>query len=170
MALKLLSMDTAAIQLNLVTDMALKAWESQNKQLIKLIDALTDEQMAKEIAPGRNTGIYLLGHLIAVSDALLPLLGFSDRLYPEMEEVFIKNPDKSGLSKPTATELKQRLEAVNAKLNTHFQTLSAEEWLHRHTAVSAEDFAKEPHRNKLNVLMNRTGHMANHLGQMLLLK
>lgn len=170
MVLKIFRMDTATIQLNLVTDMALKAWESQNKQLIKLIDALTDEQLAKEIAPGRNTGVYLLGHLIAVSDALLPLLGFSDRLYPEMEEVFIKNPDKSGLSKPTTTELKQRLEAVNTKLNTHFQTLSAEEWLHRHTAVSTEDFAKEPHRNKLNVLMNRTGHMANHLGQMLLLK
>lgn len=163
-------MDTATIQLNLILDMALKAWESQNKQLVKLIDALPDEQLAKEIAPNRNTGIYLLGHLIAVSDALLPLLGFSDRLFPDMDEVFIKNPDKAGLPKPTVTELKQRLETVNAKLNMHFQTLTVDEWLDRHTAVSAEDFAKEPHRNKLNVLLNRTGHMANHLGQMLLLK
>lgn len=163
-------MDTATIQLNLIVDMALKAWESQNKQLVKLIDALPDEQLAKEIAPGRNTGIYLLGHLIAVSDALLPLLGFSDRLYSDMDEVFIKNPDKAGLPKPTATELKQRLKTVNAKLNTHFQSLSSDEWLHRHTAVSPEDFANEPHRNRLNVLMNRTAHMANHIGQMLLLK
>ena len=163
-------MDTATIQLNLILDMALKAWESQNKQLVKLIDALPDEQLAKEIAPNRNTGIYLLGHLIAVSDALLPLLGFSDRLFPDMDEVFIKNPDKAGLPKPTVTELKQRLETVNAKLNMHFQTLTVDEWLDRHTAVSAEDFAKEPHRNKLNVLLSRTGHMANHLGQMLLMK
>jgi hypothetical protein len=163
-------MDTTTIQLNLMVDMAQKAWESQNKQLAKLIDSLTDEQMAKEIAPGRNTGVYLLGHLIAVSDALLPLLGFSDRLFPDMDDVFIKNPDKAGLPKPTVAELKQRLETVNTKLNMHFQTLSVEEWLDRHTAVSAEDFAKEPHRNKLNVLLNRTGHMANHLGQMLLLK
>jgi hypothetical protein len=163
-------MDTTTIQLNLIVDMALKAWESQNKQLEKLINSLSDEQLAKEIAPGRNTGVYLLGHLIAVSDALLPLLGFSDRLFPDMDEVFIKNPDKAGLPKPTVTELKQRLETVNAKLNTHFQSLAADEWLHKHTAVSAEDFSKEPHRNRLNVLMNRTGHMANHLGQMLLLK
>ena len=50
-------MDTTTIQLNLIVDMALKAWESQNKQLVKLINSLTDEQLAKEIAPGRNTGV-----------------------------------------------------------------------------------------------------------------
>lgn len=163
-------MENTTTQLNLVITMAISAWESQNKQLKKLIDALTDDQLQKEIAPGRNTGVYLLGHLIAVSDALLPLFGFSDRLYPELEEVFIKNPDKSGLAMPTITELKEKLEAVNAKLTTVFETTDVDEWLDRHTAVSQEDFAKEPHRNKLNVLMNRTGHMANHLGQMLLLK
>lgn len=163
-------MEKTIIQLNLIVKMAVAAWDSQNKQLVKLIDSLTDEQLAKEIAPGRNSGVYLLGHLIAVSDALLPLLGFSDRLFPDMDEVFIKNPDKAGLPKPTVTELKQRLEAVNTKLNTHFQLLEVDEWLERHTAVSPEDFANEPHRNKLNVLLNRTGHMANHIGQMLLLK
>lgn len=163
-------MENTTTQLNLLVKMAISAWESQNKQLNKLLDTLTDDQLQKEIAPGRNTGVYLLGHLIAVSDALLPLLGFSERLFPEMDDVFIKNPDKAGLPKPTVTELKQRLTTVNAKLNTHFQSLNSEEWLQRHTAVSAEDFANEPHRNKLNVLMNRTGHMANHLGQMLLLK
>ncbi|MBP6688244.1 MAG: DinB family protein [Lacibacter sp.] len=163
-------MEHTATQLNLVVKMAISAWESQNKQLNKLIVALTDEQLQKEIAPGRNTGVYLLGHLIAVSDALLPLLGFSDRLYPELDEVFIKNPDKSGFTMPTITELKEKLEVVNTKLTTVFETTDVDEWLERHTAVSAEDFAKEPHRNKLNVLMNRTGHMANHLGQMLLLK
>ncbi|MEJ8820018.1 DinB family protein [Lacibacter sp. H407] len=163
-------MEKETTQLNLVVKMALSAWESQNKYLTKLIDSLSDEQLMKEIAPGRNTGIYLLGHLIAVSDALFPLLDFSDRLYPELDEVFIKNPDKSGLPMPAIADLKEKLEAVNAKLETVFQTTSVDEWLERHTAVSAEDFANEPHRNKLNVLLNRTGHMANHIGQMLLLK
>lgn len=163
-------MEKEITQLNLVVKMALSAWESQNKYLTKLIESLSDDQLMKEIAPGRNTGIYLLGHLIAVSDALFPLLGFSDRLYPELDEVFIKNPDKSGLPMPTIAELKEKLETVNAKLETVFQTTSVDEWLERHTAVSAEDFANEPHRNKLNVLLNRTGHMANHIGQMLLLK
>jgi hypothetical protein len=36
------------------------------------------------------------------------------------------------------------------------------DWFSRHMLVSPEDFAKEPHRNKLNVIINRTNHMANH--------
>ena len=163
-------MKTAATQSDLLVKMALMAWEAQNNYLNKLISSLTDEQLANEIAPGRNTGVYLLGHLIAVSDSLLPLLDFGDRLFPEMEEVFLKNPDKSGLSVPSVVELKRRLEAVNAKLNSHFQTTDVNGWLSRHMSVSTEDFAKEPHRNKLNVLINRTSHMANHVGQMILLK
>ena len=162
-------METTETQSNLLVKMTLMAWDAQNNHLRKLISSLTDEQLVKEIAPGKNTGVYLLGHLIAVSDGILPLLGFSDRLFPEMEEMFLKNPDKSGLSFPSAIELKQRLETVNAKLNGHFQSTDVNGWLSRHTVVSPEDFVKEPHRNKLNVVITRTGHMAYHIGQMRLL-
>ena len=156
-------------QANLLVKMILMAWDAQNNYLNKLISTLTDEQLTKEIAPGKNTGVYLLGHLIAVSDGMLPLLGFGDRLFPEMDEVFIKNPDRSGQVFPSVTELKQRLEVVNTKLNDHFKSAEVNEWLSRHTVVSSEDFVKEPHRNKLNVVINRTGHMAYHLGQIRLL-
>lgn len=161
---------TTTTQADLLVKMSLMAWDAQNNYLDKLINSLTDEQLAKEIAPGRNTGVYLLGHLIAVSDGLFPLLGFGDRLFPEMEEVFLKNPDKSGFNFPSVTELKQRLKTVNEKLNGHFHSIDVDGWLSRHMSVSPADFEKEPHRNKLNVLLNRTGHMANHIGQMNLLK
>lgn len=163
-------METTTTQSNLLVKMTLTAWDAQNGYLNKLIGSLSDEQLAKEIAPDRNTGIYLLGHLIAVSDAMLPLLGFGERLYPALEEVFIKQPDKSGLPMPGVAELKENLAAVNTKLAAHFQSATVDEWLSRHTSVSPEDFAKEPHRNKLNVVISRTNHMANHIGQMLLLK
>jgi len=156
-------------QSGLLVKMILMAWDTQNSYLNKLISSLTDEQLAKEIAPGKNTGVYLLGHLIAVSDGMLPLLGFGDRLFPEMEEVFVKTPDRSGQVFPLVTELKQRLEAVNTKLNGHFKSTGVDGWLSRHTAVSPDDFVKEPHRNKLNVVINRTGHMAYHIGQLRLL-
>ena len=163
-------METTATQLNLLVKMTLTAWDTQNNYLNKLIDALSDEQLSKEIAPGRNTGIYLLGHLTAVSDAMLPILGFGDRLFPELENVFIENPDKSGLAMPAINELKAKLKAVNEKLAAHFAVTSVDDWVGRHMSVSPEDFSKEPHRNKLNVVINRTSHMANHIGQMLLLK
>lgn len=162
-------MDTTA-QLNLVVKMTVTAWDAQNKYLNSLITSISDEQLQNEIAPGRNTGIYLLGHLIAVSDAMLPLLGFGERLFPALEEVFIKTPDKSGQVMPSVAALKEQFAAVNTALAKHTQSISAEEWLGKHSAVSPEDFAKEPHRNKLNVLISRTNHMANHIGQMLLLK
>jgi hypothetical protein len=97
----------ATTQSNLLVKMILMAWEAQNNYLNNLVSSLTDEQLTKEIAPGKNTGVYLLGHLIAVSDAMLPLLGFSDRLFPEMEEVFIKNPDKARQAFSSIAELKQ---------------------------------------------------------------
>ena len=81
--------------------MTLTAWDAQNNQLNKLIDELTNEQWQKEIAPGKNRGIYLLGHLIAVSDAMLPILDFGKNLFPELHPVFIKNPDKKNQDIPT---------------------------------------------------------------------
>ena len=162
-------METAE-QLNLVVKMALTAWDAQNGYLDKLLDELSEEQLMNEISPGRNRGIYLLGHLVAVSDAMLPVLGFGDRLFPALEQTFIISPDKAGQDMPAIAELKENLKTINAKLKEHFNTTSSSQWLERHTSVSAEDFIKEPHRNKLNIIISRTNHMANHIGQMLLLK
>ena len=163
-------METTTTQLNLLVKMTLTAWDTQNSYLNKLVASLSEEQLTKEIAPGRNTGIYLLGHLVAVSDAMLAVMGFGDRLFPALENVFIHYPDKSGLPMPSVAELKENLEAVNKKLAMHFQAATTEEWFSRHMSVSPEDFAKEPHHNKLNIVISRTGHMAYHLGQMQLLK
>ena len=49
--------------MELAIKMILNAWEAQNKEFDKLLESLTEEQLAKSIAPGKNTGIYLLGHL-----------------------------------------------------------------------------------------------------------
>ena len=91
-------------QLELVVKMAVTAWEAQNTRVNKLLVTLSDEQMHTEIAPGKNRGIYLLGHLAAVNDNLLPLLGFGEKLYPKLAVVYLTNPDKSGLESPTLAE------------------------------------------------------------------
>src|SRR5258706_14913581 len=93
--------------------MALSAWESYNVRVKKLLDELTDEQLLAETAPGRNRGIYLIGHLIAVSDGLLPILGFGERLYPELDKIFLESPDKSDIERPSLNELKEYWNKVN---------------------------------------------------------
>lgn len=157
-------------QQELIIKMALDAWNTHISRTDKLFNELTDEQLANEVAPDRNTGIYLLGHLAAVHDAMLPLLGLGEKLYPQLEDIFIKNPDQSGLEKPVTKDLRNYWLKVNKKLSQYFNQLTADEWFQKHTAVTTEDFAKEPHRNKLNVLINRTNHLANHLGQLVFLK
>ena len=150
--------------------MAISAWKSQNGQVNKLLESISDEQLLNETAPGRNTGIYLLGHLTAVNDNLFTILGFGEKLYPELYDVFVNESDKSGHPFPSTATLKEYWNKVNTKLTEHIDKTSAEEWFSKHNSVSAEDFAKEPHRNKLNVLMNRTSHQSYHLGQMAYLK
>lgn len=149
--------------------MALSAWDSYNARVDKLINTLSDEQLLAETAPGRNSGIYLLGHLIAVSDGLFPILGFGEKLYPELNKIFLESPDRSGLEMPSITELKEYWKKVNTKLTDHINGVSEDEWFTRHNNVSEADFANEPHRNKLNIIINRTNHTSYHLGQLVYL-
>ena len=81
----------------LLLKMVISSWDTQNSRMNKLLDVLSDEQLLLETAPRRNRGIYLLGHLTAVSDGMITFLAWGDRLYPQLDEIFIKNPDKSDL-------------------------------------------------------------------------
>jgi hypothetical protein len=157
------------VQPELFIKMVVAEWDKQNNNFIKFLASVTHEQLLKEIAPGKNTGIYLVGHLIAISDAMLPLLAFGEKLFPHLEKIFITSPDKSGVDMPSVTELKDQLAAVNEELSKHIRSTTPEGWFKRHMAVSDEDFIKEPHRNKLNVIINRSNHMSYHLGQLILL-
>ena len=157
-------------QTELFIKMVVDAWDVQNSRVKKLIDSLTDEQLAAEVSGGRNSGTYLLGHLTAVSDNMLPLLGFSERFYPELDNIYLKNPDKSGLERPDTVALRKYWSKVGQALTEHIAKTKPEEWFNRHTAVTEEAFEKEPHRNKLNLLINRTNHMAYHFGQLIFLQ
>ncbi len=150
--------------------MALDAWYSQVKQTDALLDKLTDEQLQAEVAPGKNRGIYLVGHLTAVHDRMLPLLGLGERLYTQLDDSFITNPDNPNSQLTSAAELRTYWKNINSILAERFSGLQADEWFQRHNSVSAEDFSKEPHRNKLNLIISRTNHLAYHLGQLVLLK
>ncbi len=147
-----------------LVDSALRLWKSNVERAGQFFSSLTEEQLSQEIAPGRNRLLYLWGHLAAVNDAMLPLLGFGDRLHPELDAMFLNNPDRA-VKTVSATELKRIWEEGTRKLDAAFAALTAEQWLQRHTAVSEADFAREPHRNRFAILLSRAGHIAYHLGQ-----
>ncbi|MFN8290244.1 MAG: DinB family protein [Chitinophagaceae bacterium] len=156
--------------LDLVIKMTLTAWSAQNNQLNKLVDHLTEAELARQVAPGKNSGLYLYGHLVAVSDGMLPVMGWGELLFPDLAPVFINSPDRAGHSFPDLATLKACNGTIHARLNEHFQSTPPAAWFSRHMSVSPEDFVKEPHRNKLNIVISRTNHLAYHLGQLQLLK
>jgi len=157
-------------QKQLLVRSVLDAWNSRIETADKLFSALTDEQLQQEIAPGRNRGVYLLGHLTAVHDKMLPLLDIEEQVYPHLDEPFLNKADKTVPAIPSTKELRENWKTINSKLSTHFSKWSADEWFKKHTAVSEEEFAKEPHRNRINVVVGRTNHMQYHIGQVALLK
>lgn len=154
----------------LFVKMAVAAWQSQNDRVDQFLSSVSDDVLESEVSPGKNRGVYLLGHLTAVNDNLFRLFALGDRLHKDLDKIFLDKPDKSGLSFPATSALRAYWKEVNEKLSQQFAKMSVDDWFGRHIAVSAEDFNKEPHRNKLNVLMNRTSHQSYHLGQMILLK
>ncbi len=147
---------------------ALKAWKTQLDRADKLFGGLSPDEVVREIAPGRNRLIYLWGHLTAVHDAMLPLLALGERLHPEFDAAFVSKPDKSRADIPSQEQVRQAWKSVNSELSKGFEKMSESDWLQRHSAVSAEDFAKDPSRNRFAILLSRTNHLSYHLGQAML--
>lgn len=154
----------------LFVKIALNAWEIQIKRADQLFNDLTDDQLAGDVAPGRNSGIYLLGHFVAVHDAMNDILGLGVPAHPSLYMAFVKSADKSGSETPSVGELRKLWTDVNSSLWKKMTALPAAEWFERHTKMTDEDYAREPERNKLSVLLNRTNHISYHLGQVMFLK
>jgi uncharacterized damage-inducible protein DinB len=152
----------------LSVQVAINSWRLAVERANRIFSSLTEDELLKEVAPGKNRLVYLWGHLTAIDDAMLPILGLGNRLHPELDAIFVSSPDKTGTQLPPVGELRKYWDEVNAKLFSQFATLSADEWLQRHYAMSEEDYAKDPTRNRLAVLLSRTNHMSYHLGQMTL--
>lgn len=154
----------------LLSNAALKSWKLVLGQIDKAFAALTDEQLQRHVALGKNRVYYLLGHLTAVHDRLLPMLSIGERLHPELDEAFITNPDKTLADPVSAADLRKAWSAINGKLTAAFEGFKPHDWLRKHSAVSDEDFAKDPTRNRLAVVLSRTNHLSFHTGQIILAK
>jgi uncharacterized damage-inducible protein DinB len=148
--------------------LGLKAWKAQIERADKLFGGLSSEGLLREIAPGRNSLLYLWGHLTAMHDAMLPLLALGERLHPDFDAAFVSNPDKSQAAIPSHEQVRQAWKTVNAELWKGFEKMSWSDWLQRHTAVSEEDFAKDASRTRYAILLSRMNHLSYHLGQAVL--
>lgn len=147
---------------------AVHAWKLNVERADTFFSGLSDEQLLMEVAPGKNRLVYLWGHLIAVHDAMLPLLGLGPRLHAELDAAFLTGADRTVDELPSAVELKRLWSEVNARLLAGVTDFTAADWSQKHSAVSDEGFAANPLRNRLAILLSRTAHVAYHHGQAVL--
>jgi hypothetical protein len=144
---------------------AVATWTITIDRATKLFAGASEAQLQQEIAPGKNRLIYLWGHLIAVHDRMLPLLGIGPRRYADLDAAFLDGADRAVDVSITRDELAARWAATNGALQEAFDRFTAADWTARHTAVSEADFVANPLRNRLSVLLNRAAHVSYHLGQ-----
>jgi hypothetical protein len=154
----------------LVITTVVATWKLVIKRLDERFAQLDDEQLQKQIAPNKNRVFYLLGHLTAVHDRMLPMLGIGERLHPELDEAYLTNPDRTISDPLPASELKKAWSEVNVAITSAVEGFSVADWLKKHSAVSDEDFSKNATRNRLAVVLNRTYHASFHTGQIVLAK
>lgn len=156
-------------QLNIVTQNAVSQWELHISRATQLLNQLSDEALNRQVAPGKNTGKYIVGHLIAIHDAMVQILGIGESEHSELYEIYVKNPDSDVDLQKNVQELRILWDESHARITNLVKTLLAEDWLGRHNAISDENFKANPLRNRLSVLLNRTNHFSYHLGQLRLL-
>lgn len=146
------------------------SWKQIVSRLDERFGPLNGEQLQKQVAPDKNRLFYLLGHLTVVHDRMLPLLGIGDRLHPQLDEVYLNNPDRTFADPLSVVDLKRAWSEVNNTITSAVEKFTVDDWLKKHAAVSEEDFAKEPTRNRLAVFLSRTNHASLHTGQAVLAK
>jgi DinB family. len=150
-------------------DICLLQWDTHNKRMEKMMDTISTENYNKAIIAGGNTPSWLFGHLADTDDKLLELFGIRDRMFPELSAVYHHERGTNQSGHLTKDDLLKKWKAISAELDKAFKSMSESDWHGRHTAVTEEDFKKEPQRNKLNVMLSRVTHKASHLGQIAML-
>src|SRR6202140_1146393 len=113
----------------LSVQVAINSWRLVVERANKIFSTLTEDELLKEVAPGRNRLMYLWGHLTAIHDAMSPILGLGERLHPELDAIFVSSPDKTGAQLPPVGELRKYWDEVNAKLFSQFESFSGDDWL-----------------------------------------
>ncbi len=146
-------------------DICLLQWSMYNNRMQKVFETISEENYNKPISANGNSPSWIMGHLADTDDSLLELFGIGNRKHPELKTIYHHERGTNQSGHLSKIDLMTKWKSITSELDKAFKSWSEGEWLSRHTAVSEEDFKKEPHRNKLNVMLSRVGHRASHLGQ-----
>ena len=129
------------------------------------IDPLTDDEFKMEIYPGKNHGVWLLGHLVTSDDDFSMFMEKGEIMFPEYYEVFgqgskLLSPEEY----PPVSELRSAWKKVCEKNRKIYAELTDNELKLPHALV--KDIDKDYFKSKERVIMAWHLHQLYHAGQL----
>lgn len=132
------------------------------------IAPLSDEEFRWELSPGKNHGVWLLGHLITSDDDFSLFMGRGEMLYPEYPAIFGEGSKLQPVENyPDVSLLKEQWKNVVRKNKKVYAELKDAELDERHGLIkSDEDFEKDFFKTKFGVITHWQLHQMYHAGQL----
>ena len=138
-------------------------WTSGN------IKALSDEDLKKSFAEGKNHGVWILGHLIESEDELSKFLGKGDMLFPEYEDMFGQGSKLKGIEHyPHISLLREQWSKVLDKNREMYSKFSDSELDEPH-CIQFDSQLNDFFKTKGRCLMIWILHQMYHTGQLAIL-
>lgn len=128
--------------------------------------SLSDEDFKKEIAPCKNHGIWIFGHLIACEDDFALFMGKGKIEYPEYQKLFGEGSKLLSIeSYPSVCELKEIWKELVNRNKKIYEELNDNELNEPQTQIKVNDFWK----TKEDIAVHWQHHVMYHAGQLALL-
>ncbi len=129
-----------------------------------IIRSLSDDELKKEISPGKNHGIWLLGHLITCEDDFALFMGKGEITYSLYHDLFAEETVLQPVENyPPISEMREKWKEMLAKNRKIYDELKDEELEENHAQRKGEDdFCK----TKEDVTVHWQLHLMYHAGQL----
>jgi hypothetical protein len=132
------------------------SWKLVIDRFDKVLEDFTDDPLGQPVAPDKNRLFYLLGHLTAVHDRMLPMLGLGERFHPELEDAYIRNLERVLGDPLPATELRRAWSEVNDNLTAVFEQFTLLDELEKYAEAAPIPICRSSLREPPLWRMNET--------------
>ncbi len=127
------------------------------------LNLLSDDDLKREVSPGKNHGIWLFGHLIANEDDFGVFLGKRELAYPEYQNMFAGGTKPLPYENyPSVSEMREIWKEMIEKNKKIYNELTDGELNEPHALIHENDFCK----TKEDIIMHWQIHLVYHTGQL----
>ncbi|MBX7044812.1 MAG: DinB family protein [Ignavibacteria bacterium] len=133
-----------------------------------ILRTLSDDDLKLEIAPGKNHGVWILGHLIACEDDFSLYMGKGEITIPDYQKLFCEGSKLQPVENyPPVSELREKWNEIIRRNKKIYDNLTDEELTELH--ANEKDANNAFWKTKEDVVIHWQLHLMYHAGQLALL-